>query len=200
MVIKKIVFIILYIFMVCLAFAQENDSTADTLGADEKEKKGLSVNVSYGHGWVFDTEYIDLLVSPLSFGAHISYLSQKKSAGNIGVELSFSWLQIITEKSTDPLITNIVPIAVNFVYQYRFSDTVLLDSHLGVGVSFHHLSYRNTGASLLTLGLLCNMGLGFQVDVTPDMYAKASIQYALMLPQEIMTHILMPSVAIGYKF
>lgn len=188
---KKAVCILLYMLVASFAFTQESSS---------KEKLGINVNVGYSPGWLFDSKYIGSSFSPLGFTAKITYIPLKKDFGNIGVEFAAAWLRVNTEVTGRKLITNAVPLNINFVYQYRFNDLLMLDSHVGLGLGIFNLQFYEESSNLTELGFSVNAGIALQVVIVKDFYAEVGMDYIISLPKNVLIQMLIPSVSVGYEF
>lgn len=192
---KKVVCTILCMLLVSVAFTQESVA---------REKLDLNVSVGYSPGWLLESKYIGTSFSLLGFSAKVAYIPLKRDFGNIGVEFAAAWFGMNTKLTERTLITNAIPLTINFVYQYRFNNRLMLDSHVGLGLSILNFQFdygnSNLSPSLMELGFSINAGLALQLAIAKDFYTEVGMDYIMVLPKNVMIQMLLPSVSVGYEF
>ncbi len=191
---KKIQFcIIITLFMCGLLSAQESTT---------EKKVSFNIHAGYSPMAFFAEDSIGTTFSPAGAELGFTVFFLHKSFGNLGIELGGNWAMTNTSPSQNKLITHIIPIHTNFVYQYHFNERFTINSHVGVGMNMYNLQLQpsNGNPSLLEFSASVGTGTGLQIAIAQGFYSEIGIGYIASFPKRVFIHQLVPNLAFGYRF
>ncbi len=193
MTIKQKICMLLIVTLCGLAVAQD---------ATTEKKLSFDVNVGYSPTQFFTDDTIGDAFTPAGVQLSFAVFFLHEPFGNMGVEIGTNWAMVKTMPTQSELVTHVIPLHINYVYQYHFNNRLALHNHIGVGMNMFNLQHvqSSTNLGLLELSALVDVGTGLQIAITNGFYTEVGIGYIISFPQDVVMHQLIPSISFGYRF
>ncbi len=188
-----------YIFML-IVFIMSTLLSVQSLTAEKKVS--FDVNAGYSPTLLFTDDTIGDTFSPAGAQLSFAMFFLHKPYGNMGIEISTNWTMAKTMPTQSELVSHIIPLHLNYVYQYHFNTKLALHNHIGVGMNMFNLHHvqNNATLGLLELSTSVNVGTGLQIEISSGFYTEVGIAYIVSFPQDVIMHQLVPSLSFGYRF
>ncbi len=173
--------------------------------------KPYDLNVSFGYNFFYSfpndiTPFFNKDNHPLGFNLKVTYIPLKRNFGQIGAEFSTQWFLLNNNFDTYTISTHVLPVSLNFVYQYPLiKKRLILDTHVGAGVTmFGDLKFTFDNGiqspSENVLGLAANAGLSFQLYVLNRLYFELGADYIITFFDNAPLQLVTPSLSVGWQF
>ncbi len=172
--------------------------------------KPYDFNITFGYNMFYTvpgdiTYYFDKDFYPIGFNLKATYIPQKRNWGQIGFELSTYWVLMQNIFDTYTVSTHVVPVTLNFVYQYPIiKKRLVLDTHVGAGTSFllgtqFKFSSGVESPSENVMGLTASTGIALQYYILNRLYIELGADYLVTLYDDTLLHQVVPSLSAGWQ-